>query len=103
MLAHYKATGCLPIHVDFGIENHCMVAVHSVPIITESYLKGFRGFDAELALEAVTNSLTVLHEGYPREDWDLLNMYGYIPFDKVFNQSASRTLEVAYDGMILEL
>ena len=102
MLAHYKATGCLPIHVDFGIENHCMVAVHSVPLITESYLKGFRGFDAELALEAVTNSLTVLHEGYPRENWDLLNMYGYIPFDKVFNQSASRTLEVAYDDACVE-
>jgi len=97
MLEHYKAAGCLPIHSDFGIENQCMVGVHSVPIVAEAYLKGFRGFDAGLALEAMTNSLTVAHAGYPREDWDLLERHGYIPFDKVFNQSASRTLEVAYD------
>ena len=96
-LEQYKAVGFLPVIPYFGCESYCMIGNHSVPVLVDAYLKGIRGFDVDLAFEAVTNSLTVTHPGKPCEDWGLLDRYGYYPLDFVKRQSVSRTLECSYD------
>ena len=118
LLATYRKNGYLPIWGLWGTDNHCMIGHHAVPVIVDAYLKGFRGFDLDLAYEAVTNSLTVEHTaavtgqwGLLKEDWKVLDTYGYIPFDamsgtpympSVTGESASRTLEGAYDDACAE-
>jgi len=108
MLEQYDRQGYLPIWALGGSENHCMIGHHSVPVIVDAYLKGFRGFDASRALAAIRDSLTRNHRatnvgtwGLTKEDWDVLDQYGYYPFDKlrgkVKGESVSRTLECAYD------
>jgi predicted alpha-1,2-mannosidase len=94
MVAHQKAQGYMPIWTLWGKENHCMIANHSVPVIADAYLKGFRGFDAEAAFQGVKTSLTVVHT---RSRWDVHEKYGYFPFDIIKGENVSRTLECAYD------
>jgi predicted alpha-1,2-mannosidase len=94
MIAHQKAQGYVPIWTLWGKENHCMIANHSVPVMADAYLKGFRGFDAEAAFQGIKTSLTVNH---PKSDWDVYNKYGYLPFDIIKGESVSRTLEYVYD------
>jgi len=103
-LAQYRCVGYLPVIPYFGRETFCMIGIHSIPVITDAYLKGFRGFNAEEALTAVTNSLTVTHRNRPRaewwvpdENWELLDRFGYYPWDFTYNQGVSRTLEIAYN------
>ena len=114
MLRQCDEQGYLPIWAVGRSDNHCMIGHHAVPVIVDAYLKGFRGFDAERAWRAVKQSLTVDHHpvgdgtwGLLKEDWDILDKYGYYPFDKmrgeyrgrglVRGESAARTLECAYD------
>ncbi|MBR2838358.1 MAG: GH92 family glycosyl hydrolase [Kiritimatiellae bacterium] len=97
MLAQYRAVGYLPVIPYFGCETFCMIGNHSVPVVVDAYLKGFRGFDARLAFEAVTNSLTVAHRGKPKEDWGYYDRLGYYPYDMIRGEGVSRTLECAYD------
>lgn len=94
MIAHQKAQGYVPIWTLWGKENHCMIANHSVPVMVDAYLKGFRGFDAEAAFQAIKTSLTVDH---PKSDWTVYDKYGYLPFDIIKGESVSRVLEYAYD------
>ena len=102
MLGHYRALGFLPVIPYFGWESYCMIGNHSVPVIVDAYKKGFRGFDADLAFEAVTNSLTVTHrnlDGKPKikEDWELYDRCGHYPCDKIRGESVSRTLECGFN------
>ncbi|HWH71417.1 MAG TPA: GH92 family glycosyl hydrolase, partial [Candidatus Sulfotelmatobacter sp.] len=92
--AHQKAQGYMPIWTLWGKENHCMIANHSIPVVVDAYLKGFRGFDAEAAFQGIKQSLTVNH---PKSDWDVYTKYGYLPFDIIKGESVSRVLEYAYD------
>ena len=94
MIAHQKAQGYVPIWTLAGKENHCMIANHSVPVMADAYLKGFRGFDAEAAFQGIKTSLTVNH---PKSDWDVYDKYGYLPFDIIKGESVSRLLEYCYD------
>ena len=97
VLRLWRENGRLPV-MSYGAKNiDCMIGNHSVPVIADAYLKGFRGFDAKEALAAITNTLTVTHPGKPVEDWDVYLKYGYFPFDRIRSQSVSRTLECAYD------
>ena len=96
-LSHYRSFGRLPVMSYGGRNVDCMVGNHAVPVIADAYLKGFRGFDSELAFEAITNTLTVAHPGKPKENWDLYDKYGYFPCDIIRAESVSRTFECAYD------
>ena len=118
LLRTYRRNGYLPIWGLWGTDNHCMIGHHAVPVVVDAVLKGFRGFDLDLAYEAVTNSLTVEHKaavtgqwGLLKEDWKVLDTYGYYPYDamggtefmpSVTGESASRTLECAYDDACAE-
>ena len=94
MIAHFDATKVLPVWTLWGKENFCMIANHSVPVIVDAYLKGFRGFDAEKAFQSIKTSLTTDH---PKSAWKIYDQYGYYPFDLIPEESVSRTLECSFD------
>lgn len=94
MLRQNDQQGFLPIWALWGKETYCMIANHAVPVIVDAYLKGFRGFDAEKAYQAVKTSLTQNHRN---SYWEIYDKYGYYPFDLVKEESVSRTLESVYD------
>ena len=97
MLRQGRITGYLPVWTLWGSENQCMIGTHSVPVIVDAYLKGLWAGDAFAAFEQIKETLTKKHEGRIKENWDLLDKYGYYPFDVITGESASRTFECAYD------
>jgi predicted alpha-1,2-mannosidase len=91
MLAIYKQQGRLPVWPLEGNETDCMVGYHAVPLIVDAYAKGYRGFDAGLAYEAIKASSMRDAEGL-----SYVKDRGYIPADKVV-ESVSKALEYAVD------
>ena len=53
MLAFARETGHLPIWQLAANETNTMVGYHAVPVIADAYLKGFRGFNAQQALQTM--------------------------------------------------
>ena len=49
------------------------------------------------AYAQIKDTLTKPHKGRNKERWDLLDKYGYYPFDEIKGESVSRTMECAYD------
>ena len=112
-LRMYDDHGYLPIWAQCGKDNHCMIGHHAVPVLVDAYLKGFRDYDHKKAWRAVSDSLRYNHVahtlgtwGLVKEDWDVLDRYGYYPCDlkypgyrgkPVVGETVSRTLECAYD------
>ncbi|HTB84174.1 MAG TPA: GH92 family glycosyl hydrolase [Candidatus Sulfotelmatobacter sp.] len=93
MLAHYKIFGhhTLPVWPEGGMETWCMIGNHAIPIITDAYLKGFRNYNAQEALDDMIASTD-----QNREQLDAYRDKGFIPTGKDV-QSVSKTLEYAYD------
>jgi predicted alpha-1,2-mannosidase len=91
-LNQYTQGGRLPVWELAGNETDCMIGYHSVPVIADAYLKGIRGFDAELAMRAMRHSANQSVFGI-----DEYRKYGYIPADTEA-ESVSKTLEYAYDN-----
>ncbi|MDP9076443.1 MAG: GH92 family glycosyl hydrolase [Bacteroidota bacterium] len=89
MLDIYNQTGHLP--------TESMTGNHAIPIIVDSYLKGIRGFDKELAYTAMKKS--VLEPPFIQPDMEVFNQTGYIPFTR--SESVTRTVEYAYDDWAL--
>ena len=90
-LLNYQQGGKLPVWELWGNETNCMIGYHSVSVIADAYLKGIRGFDADLALEAMVASANRDEPG--------LNAYrnkGYISSEDE-SDCVSKTLEYAYD------
>lgn len=90
-LDQYQQGGLLPVWELSACETDCMIGNHAIPIIADAYLKGFRNFDAEMALKAMVKSATEPRYGLP-----LYMEKGYIPSDKE-PESVSKTLEYAFD------
>lgn len=105
MIRQGRITGHLPIWALWGRENQCMIATHSVPIIVDACMKGlWPGSSREnttnvvrAAYRQIKETLTCKHERRIKEDWDVLDRYGYYPFDIITGESVSRTFECAYD------
>ena len=105
MIAHGRAHGHLPIWTLWGKEIHDMIGVHSIPVIVDAYMKGFRNFDAAAALDLMVRSLTDAKVCPERNDWNVFwENGGYYPYRKgEWDEnwkpmgSVSRTLEIAYD------
>jgi len=93
-LLHHQVAGFLPIWTAWGQDNYCMIGNHTIPMILSAYNKGFAGFDPAEALRSMVETSTRNHIN---SDWNLYNHYGYYPFDKLDNESVSRTLESGYD------
>ena len=86
-----EVQGYLPIWGLWGKENFCMVANHGVSVVAEAYAKGFRGFDAERAFNAIKQTQTVSHP--LKSNWENYMKYGYFPTDLTEAESVSSTLE----------
>jgi putative alpha-1,2-mannosidase len=58
LLAEYRENGqhTTPIWPLWGNETWCMIGYHSVAVMVDAYLKGFRGFDAEAAYQAMRDT-----------------------------------------------
>ncbi|KAF9480738.1 hypothetical protein BDN70DRAFT_893891 [Pholiota conissans] len=111
MLADYKEGGWLPMWKNV-VETNIMVGTHADSLIAEAVLKGITGFDRDLAWEAVWKDTTVP----PKDDATVVyadreehvdyevraglsSVYaekGWVA-DDVHSESASRTLDYAYD------
>jgi predicted alpha-1,2-mannosidase len=110
MLQVFQQSGWLPMWQN-PVETNIMVGTHADSILAEVLAKGFRGFDLQLAWEAVHKDATI------PPDWDLnctyydreeytpvearagLTMYlknGWVAAEYTA-ESASRTLDYAYD------
>lgn len=88
-LAIYEQQGKLPMWHLVGNETNCMVGYSAVPVIADAYLKGFRGFDAQKALEAMKATANTGEFGL-----NYLKELGYIPCDKEV-ESVAKALEYA--------
>ena len=91
MLAIYQQQGKLPVWHLMGSETNTMVGYHAVPVIADAYLKGFRGFDAELAFEAMKSFALSDERGL-----DKIKETGYIPAESEV-ESVAKALEYAID------
>lgn len=91
MIDIYDASGELPVWSLASGETGCMIGRHAVSVISDAYLKGFRCFDAEKALEAMIASSNT-----PRKGGDIYASEGYIPSNSK-RESVSCTLEYSYD------
>ena len=106
MLDQYDALGHLPMWGLWGRDAECMLGIHSVSVIADAMLKGFGGFDRERAYEAVRMTQRVSHIlpkekrrkfFHLRDEWEVLDKYGYYPFDVIQGESVSRVMENTYD------
>ena len=106
MLDQYDALGHLPMWGLWGKDAECMLGIHSVSVIADAMLKGFGGFDCKRAYEAVRTTQRVSHilpKGkrrrffHLRDEWEVLDKYGYYPFDVIQGESVSRVMENSYD------
>jgi predicted alpha-1,2-mannosidase len=100
MVQHSRQAGFLPIWTAWAKDNYCMIGNHAVPVIADAYTKGFRGFDTAGALQQMIQSTSVNHIN---SNWQLLNQYGYYPFDSLDNEAVSRTLEHGVDDYCVAL
>jgi predicted alpha-1,2-mannosidase len=93
MLDHFKIFGqnTLPVWTEGGKENWCMIGNHAIPIITDAYLKGFRNYDANEALNDMIASTDK-----NRQQLESYRDRGFIPTGHD-RQSVSKVLEYAYD------
>lgn len=76
MLTIYKQQGRLPVWHLMGCETDCMVGNSGVPVVADAILKGYTGFDKELAYEAIKTSMMRDERGL-----DLYKKYKYIPYE----------------------
>ena len=85
----YDRQGDLPVWHLMGCETDCMVGNPGISVVADAMLKGFDGFDADKAYEAMkATALT------PDRGQDLRMKYGYIPSD-LFSESVAFDMEYA--------
>ena len=93
----YKESGWLPEWASPGHRN-CMIGSNSASLITDSYMKGIRGYDIETLYQAIIKNTNgpgpVSSVG--RLGASYYNDLGYVPYNVGINENAARTLEYAY-------
>lgn len=83
MLTIYQQQGKLPVWHLVGNETDCMVGNPALPVVADAYLKGIKGFDKNLAYEAMKNSAMREERGMA-----YLKKFGYIPADSIVENVA---------------
>lgn len=80
MLDMYKESGWLPKWELLGMETNVMVGDPATPVIADTYLRGIRDFDIDLAYQAITKSAMPYEGGNKlRPGIDKYVDLGYIP------------------------
>ena len=83
MLGIFQRQGRLPVWHLVGNETDCMVGNPGVIAVADAVVKGFDGFDKDLAWEALKTTMTDTIRGL-----GLRSKYGYIPSDKMLESIA---------------
>ena len=91
MLEYYQTNKILPVWTLYGNETNTMTGYHSIPVITEAYIKGIKGFDIKKAYEAMKTTMMQDERGLNH-----YKKYGYIPHN-LLDESVTITLEYAYN------
>jgi len=92
-LEFYKQHGLLPSWELYYNEANVMPGYHAVPIIADAILKGIKGFDYNLAYEAMKNTAN-----QDIRESDFYRQYGYVPDDLDPRQrGVTKTVEYAFD------
>ncbi len=91
MLKKYDQSGLLPVWELASNETNCMIGYHSIPVIVDAWMKGYKNFDIEHAFKAMKSSAEQEQPGLKayREQ-------GYLPAN-IEHESVSKTLEYSYD------
>ncbi|MDY6250769.1 MAG: GH92 family glycosyl hydrolase [Bacteroidaceae bacterium] len=87
MLNIYQQQGKLPVWHLMGWETNTMVGNPAIPVVADAMLKGFGGFDKNLAYEAMRQSAMLDERGLKE-----YREHGYIPYEQG-HENVSRTLE----------
>ncbi|GAA3986844.1 GH92 family glycosyl hydrolase [Mucilaginibacter dorajii] len=95
MLAIYQQQGSLPVWHLMANETNCMVGYSAVPVVADALLKGYDGFDHNLAYEAMKTTAMEDARGIK-----YVKKYGFIPADSS-RESVSMGLEYAIDDWCL--
>jgi predicted alpha-1,2-mannosidase len=110
LLQDYKEGGWMPKWPNPGYTN-IMIATHADSLVSEAVRKGFRGFDRNLAWQAVYKDAMTPPDGDTARRWldreqntpyearaglTYYKQLGYIPTDKT-DEASSSTLEDSYD------
>lgn len=90
MINIYEQQGKLPVWHLWGNETDCMVGNPGVIALADIMVKGFDGFDKELAYRALKDS-----EMRPDRGQDIRMKFGFIPADQNFNESVAYDMEYA--------
>ena len=90
-LTQYQQGGRLPVWELAANETDTMIGYHAVPVIADAAAKGIKGFDLNLALEAMKHSAELNQTGLKA-----YANHGYIGMEEE-KESLSKTLEYAYD------
>ena len=99
MIGMYKEWGWMPKWELYGRETWTMEGDPSIPVITDTWLKGLRDFDIETAYEAFYKSATLpAKDNRMRPDVDNYYQRGYVPMgeyaaDMSGDNSVSHALE----------
>lgn len=91
MLSYYETKHILPVWTLYANETNTMTGYHSIPVITEAYLKGIKGFDIEKSYEAMKTTMMQDERGL-----NYYKKYGYVPHN-LLDESVTITLEYAYN------
>jgi predicted alpha-1,2-mannosidase len=110
LLQDFREGGWMPKWPNPSYTN-IMIATHADAVVAEAIVKGFHGFDYQLAYQAVFKDAMTPPDGDTTRDWHdrqpgvpyearpgltYYKQLGYVPLDKTA-ESASETLEDAYD------
>lgn len=98
MIHIYEQQGKLPVWHLMGCETNCMVGNPGIPPVADAILKGYDGFDRELAYKAMKESAM-----RPDRGQEFRIEYGYIPCDLMYKESVAFDMEYAIaDAAIAE-
>lgn len=102
LLAHHRQMGWLPLWTSWGRETYTMIGNPALPVIADALAKDFAKGDAideRAALAAMVETSRRERPDAPawaQRDWQLLDQYGYLPFDLQTGESVSMTAELGY-------
>jgi predicted alpha-1,2-mannosidase len=96
MLGMYQEGGWLPKWELAGMETGCMVGDPAIPVIVDSYLRGVKDFDVNLAWDAIKhNASTPGKENPARPGLDDWLKYGYIPDDAPYTLKVFTSADIS--------
>lgn len=94
MLDMYREHGWLPKWELYGRETLTMEGDPSIPVIVDTWMKGLKDFDVDLAYEAMTKSANAPGaQNLMRPDNDDYLSLGYVPLRGQYDNSVSHALE----------